>query len=63
MACAKKCDRCGNYYDENKHERFIFGYRVKKITLGTNDKMLYRDFDLCDDCFDAFYKFMGIKED
>lgn len=60
MADAKKCDRCGNYYDKNeKHETVgrISGEVVVGIgTIGRNGHM-DKYFDLCDTCIGSFKKF------
>lgn len=63
MAAAKKCDRCGNYYEENKNQ---LGKRY-----GDNDRKTLRrlevivscgheekSIDLCDECWKKFYKWM-----
>ena len=62
MASAKKCDRCGNYYDANtkypRNSRYIcglstlishgFGYEVKQGA----------EYDLCDECLESFYNWL-----
>lgn len=62
---AKKCDRCGAYYDKNKkHKTFgrISGGVISGIWMvdrnGTNE----RRFDLCDDCIGDLKEFLNIKE-
>lgn len=42
---AKKCDRCGTYYD-SKPQHYSAGIRVKTKTGNTYLKSL----DLCDEC-------------
>ena len=64
MADAKKCDRCGKYYDENYHDRYVFGNTITHIKLSTDfSDHNYKKLDLCDDCFDELYKFLGIEEE
>ena len=61
MALAKKCDRCGKFY-----EHYPVGNRpgkynaVAKVRLGKYGAVEYRssDMDLCQDCMNAFVKFM-----
>lgn len=51
MATARKCDRCGKYYDENK--KYVCGLgRVQIIGLcfaAINDNYSSK-IDLCDEC-------------
>lgn len=63
MADAKKCDRCGNYYDENKIKPRDLDNRSVMARLKTfahTPNMSYTDeiFDLCDECWEKFYSFM-----
>lgn len=44
MASAKKCDRCGSFY-ENKSKMFDNYYSITKKT-----PLVYDDVDLCPDC-------------
>ena len=41
MADAKKCDRCGKYYDENDRKLWLYNYQGMR-----NNK----SFDLCLEC-------------
>lgn len=41
MADAKKCDRCGKYYDKNDRKMLLYNYQGKRY-----DKA----FDLCPGC-------------
>lgn len=64
MASAKKCDRCGKYYDanivhkprnaENVHRR-IGGVKTSVAEGKYNDE----SFDLCDCCICDFYIFIN----
>lgn len=61
MADAKKCDRCGNYYDKNeKHETFgrVSGSKLSGIRTVDRSGHMDKDFDLCDTCIGSFKKFM-----
>ena len=61
MASAKKCDRCRKYYDEVPKNKSIKGANVRGIKIITSGP--YWELDLCGDCIDALYEFMGIKEE
>ena len=61
MASAKKCDRCGKYYDKCTSEKRINGYQVKGINIFTSYGP-YLELDLCGKCIDDLYDFLGIEE-
>ena len=55
MAIAKKCDRCGKYYDKNtEHKQNIMCFTVSG--LNTDFK------DLCDECLDKLHIFLNGAE-
>ncbi len=60
MSSARKCDRCGKYYDhhasKNIKTKQVIGIRIQTSTY-------FDDYDLCPRCADKLFKFMGIKED
>ena len=61
MANAKKCDRCGKYYDKNQK------FKIKNTTTDFADGIKFTgvkgydssQFDLCDDCIEKLYNFLG----
>ena len=64
MASAKKCDRCGKYYDANifhnprsveQDYRHIGGVKTSVVEGMWTDE----SFDLCDYCIDDFYNFIN----
>ena len=61
MANAKKCDRCGKYYDKNKGVKSINGCFVRGIRLETSGS--YMDLDLCDSCISELYTFLGLDKE
>ena len=61
MASAKKCDRCGKYYDKCTSVKRINGYQVKGINIFTSYGP-YLELDLCEKCIDDLYDFLGIEE-
>jgi rRNA maturation protein Nop10 len=62
MADAKKCDRCGAFYMENKVERFDeFNNKCHPAqikVIGDNGGVISIK-DLCDDCGNDFVRFMA----
>lgn len=67
MATAKKCDRCGKYYDKNiEHKQNINGrlyYEDGMCFTITTLAELTTDFkDLCDDCLDKLHIFLNGAE-
>lgn len=61
MANAKKCDRCGSYYDKNKGIKSINGFFVKGVRLETSGP--YDVLDLCDPCIYDLYTFLGLNKE
>lgn len=65
---AKKCDRCGCYYDDNSKSKALLNNseKISKNTprtygIGICYKDIYgtnytRSFDLCSDCVNQFIK-------
>jgi hypothetical protein len=65
MADAKKCDRCGNLYEnydgvEYYEDLSAFGELVKfdEMRLVRADGCGFRHFDLCPDCMTALISFI-----
>ena len=60
MAIARKCDRCGKYYEENKKYRYnlvmgtVIGLRFETLE-GFNSSRI----DLCDECLGKIKNFLG----
>ena len=65
MANAKKCDRCGKFYDTSISRAvpgFWFGVTLDKVQIKTiNDNEAYTR-DLCDECMDELLEFLKVKE-
>ena len=61
MSDAKKCDRCGKYYDKCQNVKTINGYKVRGIKIFTSYGP-YLELDLCEKCIDDLYDFLGIEE-
>lgn len=61
MANAKKCDRCGAYYDKNEK------FKLKKTPADIKDGIMFTglngyngaQIDLCDDCIEKLDIFLS----
>ena len=64
MAIAKKCDRCGKYYDKNtEHKQNISGRLYYEDGMCFTVDELNTDFkDLCDECLDKLHIFLNGAE-
>ena len=62
---AKKCDRCGTYYDENKKHKTtgrVHGGTISGFCT-TAQSSYDKCFDLCDDCVGSLLnKFMKMEK-
>lgn len=66
MAAAKKCDRCGKYYDVNRGPKSIKGVYVTGISVNArtmSSACFHDDFDFCDECINKLYRFLLGHED
>lgn len=60
MATARKCDRCGKYYDENKKYRYDLGIgTVIGLRFETLNGNISSRIDLCDECLGKIKEFLG----
>ena len=69
MATARKCDRCGNYYDKNTkyssaspYTNYICGFFTLKSQGFDYEQKEYVKYDLCDKCLESFYNWLGVRE-
>ena len=60
MATAHICDRCGKIFKTNNMRRYSYTPCKINVLDWKNDGQ--ERFDLCDDCFDLFFKFFEEKE-
>lgn len=54
MANAKKCDRCGAYYDPKEELGEVYG-----VTLNYGSEYNNETYDLCDDCVAKIREFLN----
>lgn len=67
MSNAKVCDRCGRIFNYKRQQfvtlkpvRYILGVATRKrVMWGEPPKNCYEEFDLCNDCYDSFNRFLG----
>ena len=65
MALAKKCDRCGKFYDEynfEKDNKNINGITTLNLDA-KGDYYIHKTLDLCPSCNDSFEKWLNKKGD
>lgn len=57
---ARKCDRCGKYYDKNEkvHKSIYCKYTPKGIVEESINGHYYNAKDLCDDCLEKLERFL-----
>jgi hypothetical protein len=58
MANAKKCDRCGKFYEKNLETSYKREVVVGVSFINTRDNAI-EDRDLCDECIAKFKRFMA----
>lgn len=59
MSKAKKCDRCGKFYEKNvvmKSKGSALGSIIGGIETSTKEGITDEYFDLCDDCVKSLYE-------
>ena len=68
MATARKCDRCGNYYDKNTkystgsyYNNYICGLFTLKSRGFDYEQEENIRYDLCDKCLESFYNWWGCE--
>lgn len=65
MANAKKCDRCGRYFDKNTgHTRNVGNekYHYVGVCMRTSGGHRLDEKDLCDECITKFKRFINGEE-
>lgn len=65
MSKAKKCDRCGKFYENNvvmESKGSVLGNTIGGIKTVTKEGRTDEGFDLCDDCVKSLFKWKGKPE-
>lgn len=62
---AKKCDRCGRYYDKNytklkSYDGVVVGVSLVRAGVPTGIRYI-KEMDLCDECIEEFQDFMLMR--
>ena len=60
MTDAKKCDRCGAFYEENKNHK-SYTRNIVGVHLRYQDTNIAR-YDLCDECVKELLYFLSREE-
>lgn len=64
MSNAKKCDRCGNLYEDyDGYEVTKKGNKYDKLSLRHHWKTVARDYDLCPKCMKSLVKWLKEADD
>ena len=62
---AKKCDRCGRYYDKNS--KHVTGtnptLHAKGVQVFTDFERISQEWDLCDGCLTEFFNWVNTKKE
>lgn len=62
MSVARKCDRCGKFYERNTGKWEDYGARGVAYSFTINGPCTdIITYDLCDSCMDGLKEFMGLK--
>ena len=65
---ARKCDRCGNFYDRYSYPTTQKGpyYHGNKLTIENevyHNNHYIKSFDLCTNCMDELESFLGMNKE
>lgn len=64
MALAKKCDRCGNFYEHYPKSKLVQNNAIRRLYKNEYGNISSQDntIDLCEKCMSEFENFMLLKE-
>lgn len=64
MSVARKCDRCGKFYEKNRVKWFFNGGSITRgINVINKNNLISAEYDLCDSCIEDFRDFMVNYDD
>jgi hypothetical protein len=63
MSMARKCDRCGKFYEKNRVKWNYVGSITRGIDVVNKDDRIAVECDLCDSCIEDFRAFMDYYDD
>ena len=64
MALAKKCDRCGKFYEHYLKSKLVQNNAIRRLYKNEYGNISSQDntIDLCENCMSEFENFMLLKE-
>lgn len=63
MSVARKCDRCGKFYEKNSVKWYLNGSsNTRGIGIISNDNFRQPEYDLCDSCIEDLRCFMSYDD-
>lgn len=63
MSVARKCDRCGKFYEKNRVKWNCGGSITRGINVVNTNNIIVVECDLCDSCIEDFRAFMDHYDD
>lgn len=63
MSVARKCDRCGKFYEKNRVKWNYGGSITRGINVVNINNLIAVECDLCDSCIEDFRAFMDYYDD
>lgn len=59
MSMARKCDRCGKFYEKNSTRWYLNGGSITRgINIMSKDGLVTAEYDLCGSCIEDLRCFM-----
>lgn len=63
MSVARKCDRCGKFYEKNRVKWYLNGGSITRgIRIVNKDNRISVEYDLCDSCIEDLRCFMSYDD-
>lgn len=62
MSVARKCDRCGKFYEKNRVKWNYSGSITRGINVVNKDNRIAVECDLCDSCIEDLRCFMSYDD-
>ena len=63
MSVARKCDRCGKFYEKNRVKWYINGGSIARgINIMSASNIIISEYDLCASCIEDLRCFMAYDD-
>lgn len=63
MSAARKCDRCGKFYEKNRVKWYFNGGAITRgINIISASNFIISEYDLCDSCIEDLRCFMAYDD-